>query len=1127
MHSLRDERLGPAFGHAANSLYALAMCAIAMAMPCIRIIRGCAAARGIDTCKQCFLIHMIRHALTLIIGLFLAAPLFGQTVAETNFSALKLRNIGPAFTSGRIADIAIHPEDESVWYVAVGSGGVWKTDNAGTTWKSLFDGQGSYSIGAIAIDARNPNIIWVGTGENVGGRHVGYGDGIYRSDDGGKSWTNMGLRASEHISRIIIHPDNSDVVWVAAQGPLWNAGGERGLYMTTDGGATWTKTLGDDEWVGVTDVVIDARDPNRLYAATWQRHRNVAAYMGGGPGSGLHRSDDGGRTWKALKNGIPGSNLGKIGLAISFHNPDNVYAAIELDRRSGGIFMSRDRGESWTKQSDVVSGATGPHYYQELYTTPHADGTLYLMDVRTQVSTDHGVTFERMPEAEKHSDNHAIAFKESDPNYILMGTDGGLFETYDDAETWRFVTNLSVTQYYKVAVDDALPFYNVFGGTQDNGSHGGPSRTEWQVGIRNADWFKTLGADGHQSATEPGNPDIIYAEAQQGRLHRIDLVTGEQVLIQPQPRAGEKFERYNWDAPIVVSPHNPTTIYFGSYRVWKSIDRGDSWMPVSPDLTRDQERFELPIMGRVQSWDNAWDFNAMSVYNTITSLAESPVQAGLLYAGTDDGIIQVSEDDGGTWTRIEVGSIRGIPATAFVNNLYADLHDADVVYAALDDHKFGDFTPYLIKSSDRGQTWESIAGNLPDRTLIWRVVQDHVNPQLLFAATEFGIYFTIDGGAEWTKVSSDATISFRDITIQRRENDVVAASFGRGFFVLDDYTPLRAVTPALLEQDAHLFATRKALLYRPRDVAGGSQGHTYYAAPNPAFGATFTYYLKDGATTLKAQRREAEKEAGDGDIPFPGWEALDEEMNEVPDKVQIVIRDGSGAIANRVDGDTGKGFHRVSWNLRYASKAVIQPGESSGFGGGGFLATPGDYTATLVRIADGVETELSGPITFSVVPLKEAALAGAAPEEIIAFRKEVETLQNRVTQFSSGLNAQMDNVSAMQMALSRAENPVDGLVTSLSEARSTLLSLERQLRGFKSKREPGERNAPTIQSRMSVGFSGLRNTYGPTPLHRESIAIATEEIGVLEAALSAYVANVLPALEAALAASGAPPIDHN
>ena len=1065
------------------------------------------------------------NASALLMGLLLVLSANAQTLDETDFSAFKLRNIGPAFTSGRIADIAMHPHDENVWYVAVGSGGVWLTENAGITWESLFDGQGSYSIGAIAIDPQNPHTIWVGTGENVGGRHVAYGDGIYRSDDGGKSWKNMGLKESMHLSRIVIHPKNSDIIWVAAQGPLWYSGGERGLYMTEDGGATWTKTLGDDEWVGVTDVVMDARNPDRLYAATWQRHRNVAAYMGGGPGSGLHRSDDGGRTWKALTNGIPKSNLGKIGLAISYHNPDHVFAAIELDRRSGGIFMSQDRGETWAKQSDAVSGATGPHYYQELYTTPHAEGTLYLMDVRVQVSTDFGKTFERMSEAAKHSDNHAIAFKKSDPNYILMGTDGGLFETYDGTATWRFITNLAVTQYYKVAVDDAVPFYNVYGGTQDNGSHGGPSRTEWQVGIRNADWFKVLGADGHQPATEPGNPDIIYAEAQQGRLYRIDRRTGEQILIQPQARAGEKFERYNWDAPILVSPHNPTTLYFGSYRVWKSEDRGDSWAPVSPDLTRDQERFELPIMGRVQSWDNAWDFNAMSVYNTITSLAESPVQQGLLYAGTDDGIIQISEDDGASWTRVEVGSITGISATAFVNNLYADLFDADVVYAALDDHKFGDLSPYLIKSSDRGATWTSIAGNLPDRTLVWRVVQDHVNPQLLFAATEFGMYFTVDGGIAWTKVNSDATISFRDITIHRRENDVVAASFGRGFFILDDYTPLRTVTPELLAQDAHLFGTRRAYLYVPRDVAGGAQGATYYAAPNPEYGATFTYYLKAGATTLKKERKEAEKEM-EGDIPFPGWDALDAEMNEVPDAVHIVVKDASGNVVNRVTGSTAAGFHRVAWNLRHTSKSPITPGESSG-NGNGYLATPGEYTATLVRIADGTEHALADPITFSVVPLKDAALAGASPDAITAYRTEVEALQARIALFASGLEAEMDQVDAMQTALARADRPAEGLSASLHEARASLLALELQLRGYESKREPGERNPPTVQSRFFVGASGLQHTYGPTALHRESLAIAADEITALETVLQAYVGEVRPQLEAALAASGAPPIDNN
>jgi photosystem II stability/assembly factor-like uncharacterized protein len=456
----------------------------------------------------------------------------GDDADASPYAGLAWRNIGPAFMSGRIADIAWHPDDSSVWYVAVGSGGVWKTVNAGTTWTPVFDEQPSYSIGAVSVDPSNPNTVWVGTGENVGGRHVGFGDGIYRSDDGGKSWTNMGLAESQHISRIIVHPQDSDVVWVAVQGPLWSAGGERGLYLTTDGGATWEKTLGGGEWTGVTDVVIDPRDPDVLYAATWQHHRTVAAYMGGGPESGVHRSSDGGRSWTRLKNGLPEGNLGKIGLAISPQDPDVVYAAIELNRREGGVWRSADRGASWEKGADAVGGGTGPHYYQELYASPHQFDRLYLVGPRVQKSEDGGRTFETMAASLQHSDIHAINFDPADPDYIMMGSDGGLYESFDLGETWRYVSNLPVTQFYKLALDDAEPFYNIYGGTQDNNTQGGPSRTDNVHGIRNADWTVVLGGDGHQPATEPGNPDILYAEWQQGNLYRIDLPTGREHLHQ-------------------------------------------------------------------------------------------------------------------------------------------------------------------------------------------------------------------------------------------------------------------------------------------------------------------------------------------------------------------------------------------------------------------------------------------------------------------------------------------------------------------------------------------------------------------------------------------------------------------
>jgi len=1053
----------------------------------------------------------------------------GSIVSETNYDALELRNIGPAINGGRIADIEFHPEDESIWYVAVGSGNVWKTTNDGTTFEPIFDDQTAYSIGSVEVDPNNPNVVWVGTGENVGGRHVGYGDGVYKSTDGGETWENMGLDDSEHISTMIVHPEDSDVVWVSAQGPLWNSGGDRGLYKTTDGGENWEKVLGGNEWTGVTDLVMDPRDPDVLYAATWQRHRTKAAYMGGGPGSGLHKSTDGGDTWSELTRGIPDSDLGKIGLAISPQQPDTVYAAITLDRRTGGVFMSTNRGETWQKQSDAVAGATGPHYYQELYASPHHHGTLFLVSAVTRVSEDHGANFEPINMENKHSDDHAIAFREDDPDYILFGSDGGLYETSDGRETWRFLDNLPVMQYYKVSVDDAEPFYNVYGGTQDNGSNGGPSRTTHENGIRNADWFKTLGADGHDSATDPELDNIIYAETQRGGLHRVDLATRDQVFIKPQPREGEDYERYNWDSPIQISPHAPERLYFASHRVWRSNNRGDSWTPISGDLTRDQERIELPIMGKQRSWDNPWDVLAMTNYNTITSLAESPEEEGLIYAGTDDGFIHVTEDGGDNWREIPLSEIDAVPETAFINDIRADRFDSDVAYVALDAHKNGDFSPYLIKTTDRGETWTSIAGDLPDRHLVWRLVQDHVNPDLLFAATEFGVFFTIDGGDEWVQLEGGApTIAFRDITIQRSHNDLVAGSFGRGIFILDDYTPLRELTPDLLEQEANLFEPRDAFWYMPDEVSE-YQGHDDYKADNPPFGAVFTYYLKDGYQSKEARRQEREAELDeDEDVPFPGWDGVEEEMREQGPMVQIVVRDEDGTVVNRVNGPTSPGFHRVNWDLRHTDRNIVDLGDElpESVEEAGFMATPGTYTATLVKIQDGEATELSESVTFDVEPLEEGTLDGASNQEIASFREELERFQQDLTATSNTLEAQIEKVHALQTALARAEQRAPALVERLDEARSSLLEIREAMEGSEAKAQIGERDPPTPTDRLLVGYRALSTTYGPTEMHRKSVEAGQRELADIRQRLRTLVDNTMAALEKEVEAAGAPPVEQ-
>ncbi len=1050
-------------------------------------------------------------------------------LSSATFDAFKLRHIGPAFMSGRIADIIIVPDDPATWYVAVGSGGVWKTQNAGTTWTSLFDGQGAYSIGALGHDPSDPNRIWVGTGENHGGRHNGFGDGIYKSDDGGETWEKKGLTASEHISKIIVHPEDPDTLWVAAQGPLWSAGGERGVFMTTDGGQTWTNVLSAGAYTGATDLIIDPRNPDRLYAALWQHHRTVAAYVGGGPESGLWTSEDAGKTWTELKTGLPDGNMGKIGLAISPMQPDVLYAAIELDLREGGVWKSTNRGASWEKMSDTVSGGTGPHYYQELYASPHHFDRIYLVSNTSQISYDGGASWSDLNNEYKHVDDHAIAFRPDDSDYILFGSDGGLYESYDHTQTWRFIDNLPVTQFYKVAVDDAEPFYNVYGGTQDNNSQGGPSRTDTLQGIRNSDWFVTLWGDGHQSATEPGNPDIMYAQWQQGNLTRVDRITGEFVYIKPQAQPGEAIERWNWDAPILVSQHQPTRLYFASQRVWRSDDRGDSWTAISGDLTRNQDRLRLPVQGRQWSWEAGWDIYAMSQYNTITSLGESPLNPDLIYAGSDDGLIHVTEDGGQAWRRIEVGRLPGVPDTAFVNDIRADLFDEDTVYVALDNHKYGDYKPYLLKSTNRGRTWRDMSGNLEDRHLVWRIVQDHETPDLLFTATEFGLFFTLDGGARWIKMTGDApTIAFRDVTIQRREDDLVAASFGRGVFIVDDIAPLRALSPDSLKQEAMLFPGRDAWWYIEKPSLafseGGSQGHGYFRAPNPPFGANFTYYLAEDIPSLKTARIDREKpliEAGK-DTPIPGFDTLTEELLETDPAIWLSVRDADGHLVRRLKGPATKGFHRINWDLRYPDMSRLETGDNSSDDASGFLVAPGRYTVSMSKRVRGETTQLVGPQSFSVKPLRKGALPPqddtfAFWADVAEFERSVRALGGTVSQLESRLG---HLALATQRVSGGDPTELDNHWQSIADE---VHSVSQIVNGNPARNAIYERTQPTIRSRLNFVLTGVeRSTYGPTQSHRDQLAIAQSQFEAIGARVNTLKEDTIPAFEAELMAAGAP-----
>ena len=1012
-----------------------------------------------------------------------------EELKSSDLTGLKFRSVGPAFMSGRIADIAINPNNENEWYVAVGSGGVWKTVNSGTTWNPIADDQPFYSTGCITIDPHNSSKIWLGTGENVGGRHVGIGHGIYVSENGGKNWKSMGLKNSEHISKIIVSPKDPNTVFVASQGPLWSPGGERGLYRTDNGGKTWKNVLSVNEWTGVTDIAIDHNNPNILYAATWQRHRNVASYMGGGPGTSIYKSTDHGISWTEIKNGLPGSNLGKIGLAISPFDSTILYAAVETDRRNGAVYKTTNSGGSWKKMSDTVSGATGPHYYQELVASPHVFDKIYLMDTKVQVSENGGKDFYIMNESDKHVDNHSLTFKMSDPNYLLIGTDGGVYESFDDTKSWKFVANLPLTQFYKLAVDDAYPFYNIFGGTQDNNTQGGPSRTFKTSGITNSDWFVLLGGDGHQPATEPGNPDIVYAQSQQGNIHRIDRTNGEATFIKPQNDLNEDYERFNWDAPILVSSHDPKTIFFGSQRVWVSSNRGDDWRAISGDLTLNQERFSLPIMGKVQSWDNPWDVYAMSTYNTITSLSQSPVDENIIYAGTDDGIIQYTQNYGETWTKVNVEKLPGVPKGSFVNDIKADLFDANTVYVLLDNHKFGDYKPYVYKSTDGGKSWKNIGDGVPDGFICWRLVQDHVDKNLMFLGTEYGIYVSVNGGNKWVKFSSGLpTISIRDLAIQKRENDLVAATFGRGFYVLDDYSSLRFLSSNSLKSNL-VFTPRKALQYSPIRSGSSSQGSNTYYAKNPDYGAIFTFYLSDEVSTKKQKRKKIEKELEKSNsvIPFPGWDELDAELNQNLPKVIIEIYDDNNNFVDRFSTAYKKGFNRISWNLTKNISTNVSSGSTRSYSPS-IRVNPGKYSFNVYLSFDGKVNKI-GSKFFEVERIRSGVLNNPNIDKIDEYVTEIENEYKNYSLLSSKFGKIKDDNKSIISLINKSSNYKD-YISQQNAIQKSIDKIDAFVSGNKSKQDVREKDVETISNRLSVATRGINSSYGPTGMQIASLTKA-------------------------------------
>lgn len=1021
-----------------------------------------------------------------------------DTLKSSQLSGLQWRSIGPALVSGRIADFAVNPANPSEYYVGVASGHIWKTQNNGTTFSPVFDNYGAYAIGALTIDPGNSHIVWAGTGENNHQRAVGYGNGVYKSMDGGKTWTNMGLKNSRQIGKILVDPRCSDIVYVAAEGSVWGPGGDRGLYKTTDGGKTWNKVLEISENTGINHLAFDPRDPDVIYATSEQRRRHVFTKIGGGPESAVYKSNNAGNSFEKLTNGLPSGQVGGMCIAVSPANPDYVYLIAEASNDQGGFYRSTDRGASWNKMSSYSSSG---QYFNIIVCDPVNENKVYSLETVSKVTMDGGKTWSDVGLNNRHVDDHAMWIDPSDTRHWMIGGDGGIYETFDDGANFIHKTNLPVTQFYRVNVDDTKPFYWVYGGTQDNNSIGGPSRNTSSGGVASDEWVVTLGGDGFWQAIEPGNSDIVYSAYQYGNIYRYDKKSGELLIVKPEPREGELHYRWNWDAPFILSRFSPTTLYMAANKVFKSEDRGNSWKVISDDITRNEDRNQFKVMGKYWPSDAVAKDVSTSLWGTAVSLAESPVKQGLIYVGTDDGLIQVTEDDGKTWRKIS--SFPDVPEYTFVSDIFPSRFDENVVFASFNNIQRDDFKPYLLKSTDKGKTWKSIASNLPNET-VHTISQDFVKPELLFAGTEFSFFLSVDGGQIWTKFNNGLPdVAVRDIAIQEHENDLVIATFGRGFYILDNYSPLRLVDPATLNsRQAMLFPVKDALMYIEKGGRYGA-GSMYYTAPNPAFGATFTYYLKEAPMGLKAKRLKAEKELFEKSepIPQPDRMQLKAEAEEVPPYLVFTIRDEKGNVVRKLFQEPKEGVNRINWSLRYDQPAA-QTGDKAGFdpvsnNRDGMPVVPGVYSVELELNFQGKVTKLADPVSFNAVVLNQSSLPAADMNSRVAFLQEVSELTRVVDGAERFMNELSTRNEAIRQALHYTHDAPLTLVSKTDSIASALNELKFVFNGSTPKASFEEVPPETVSINYRL-YTVLAGTWGsmsdPTETMKSNYKLVTSTI---------------------------------
>ena len=1044
-------------------------------------------------------------------------------------SAFRFRSLGPAITSGRVADIAVNPKNISEYYVAAASGGVWKTTNRGVTFDPVFDDAGSYSIGCLAIDPLNPKVVWVGTGENNNQRSVAYGDGIYKTEDGGKTWKNMGLKSSEHIGRIAIHPTNPDIVYVAAYGPLWTSGGDRGIYKTTDGGKTWKQVLQVSEHTGFNEVMLDPRHPDILYAAAHQRQRKVFAYIGGGPESALYKSTDGGANWSKIMQGLPGGDLGRIGLNYFPSNPDILYCVVEGAEGKGGVFKSTDRGASWEKRSGYT---TSGNYYQKLYCDPKDEQKIFVINTYMGVSRDGGKTFSILGEKSKHIDNHAIWINPDNTNHYLVGCDGGLYETYDDANNWHFKQNLPITQFYKVSTDNGFPFYHIHGGTQDNFSIGGPSRTTSVNGIVNSDWYFTSIGDGFETQVDPTDANIIYAQSQYGGLIRYDRRSGEFLDIKPVEKEGEAAYRWNWDAPLFISNFQPQRLYFGANKVFRSDDRGNSWTAISGDLSRQEDRNQWKLMGKVWSADAIAKNGSTDIFGNLTSISESSMDPNTLWAGTDDGLIYLTINGGKDWVKFD--KLPGVPERSYVHQIIASRFDKNTAYVCFNHHRYGDFKPYVMKTNDGGKSWTSINGNLPERGSCYSIAEDHVAKDLLFVGTEFGVYCSLNGGKQWSQMKNGLpTVAIRDIEIQKRENDLILGTFGRGFYVLDDYSTLRAIKASEMEKEAIVFPVKDPWMYIesvPLGVRGkGFQGESYFTAENPKPEAVIRYYLKDDIKTIRDKRKEREKELSKQgkDIPYPNLDSLRLEDEQEQPHLLFTIRNADGQIIQRIKAAAKKGVGQIVWDLRTPSFGPIDFSsfdESFVFSSKetGYLVVPGKYSVSMSKYEDGKYTELNQSQSFEIKSLNAASLPAKDKLALDAFSKKVGKLRIIAGSTDAYRSDLTEKLKYMRQAIIDAPNLETGFSVEIKSIQMALNQINTRLNGDNTRAKREFETLPSINGRIGNIVYGLwSTTAAPTQTHEESYATAFKQLEAVHTELLA-IGERVKNMETRLDAAGVP-----